>query len=174
MNTYYNVGAGYEIIGRVLQGTTVIAYILQNKANGTIGTMEKGIVEQLALNKQIYNCTAQIYNGIVNLKGINCKLSKLPKYDMNCNRVEDTSNQKKKLRADLKLVGKVQSGRVISDYIVSSIYEPNKLMKLPRDTVIKLAQEGRLVNAKSQMNGNEAMLRGVAGVNLAQLKTFNA
>jgi hypothetical protein len=173
MGMYYNVGARYEIVGRVLQGTTVIAYVLRDKVTGNLGTMEKAVVEQLALNKQIYNCSAQVYSGIVNLKGINCKLSKLPKYDINCNPIVDDVNQKKKIRADLKLVGKVQNGRVISDYMVVYLSDPNKVMKVPRDTVIKLAQEGRIINAKSQMNGSEVMLRGAAGVNLAQLKTYN-
>ena len=85
--------------------------------------------------------------------------------------IDDVKN-KKKVAADLKLVGKIPCGRVISDYVVVSVNNPTKLMKIPRDTVIKLAKEGRFVNAKSQMNGDEIMLRGVAGVNLSQLRTY--
>lgn len=167
-----NIGARYEIIGRIPQGTAIVGYMLRDKMTNTVGQMEKAMVEQLALNKQIYNCTAQIYGNIVNLKGINCKLSQLPKYDMNGNLIVDDNKQKRKVVADLKLIGKIQHGRTISNYIVISINEPDKKLKIPRDMVIKLAQEGRIVNAKSQMNGDEAMLRGVSGVNLAQLTTY--
>lgn len=172
MSNYYNIGARYEIVGRVTQGTAVVAYVLYDKISGASAQMEKSMVEQLALNKQIYNCTAQVYNNIVNLKGINCKLSKLPRYDVQGNKIIDDVKNKKKVVADLKLVGKIPCGRVISDYVVVSVNNPTKLMKIPRDTVIKLAKEGRFVNAKSQMNGDEIMLRGVAGVNLSQLRTY--
>ena len=80
--------------------------------------------------------------------------------------------QKNKTKADLKLVGKVQNGRVISDYILVSLDDPNTPIKINRNTVIELARAGRIINAKSQMNGGEAMLRGVSGFNIAQLKTY--
>lgn len=174
MANYYNIGARYEIIGRVTERTSVIAYIIKdNHSGGKIYPMEKSMVEQLALNKQIYNCTGQIYNNIINLKGINCKLNQLPRYDMNGNKIVETDKGKKHVVADLELVGKIQNGRVISEYVLISIINPNKPFKLPRNMVIKLAQEGRIVNAKSQKNGDEMMLRGAEGFNLAQLKTYN-
>lgn len=174
MANYYNIGARYEIIGRVTERTSVIAYIIKdNHSGGNIYPMEKSMVEQLALNKQIYNCTGQIYGNIINLKGINCKLNQLPRYDRLGNKVIDENKGKRKVTADLELVGKVQKGRVITDYILISLTNPDKPFKLPRDMVLKLAQEGRVVNAKSQKNGEEIMLRGVEGFNLAQLKTYN-
>ena len=171
---YYNVGARYEIIGRITNGTTVTAYVLKDKTNGSIGAMNKGMIEQLALNKQIYNCSAQIYGNIVNMKGIGCKLSQLHRYDENCKIVDDNNTRKRKVEPDLKLIGKVQNGRVISDYIVASLYNPNNVVKVPRDKVIKLAKDGRIINAKSQMNGSEMMLRGTCGVNLVQLQTYTS
>lgn len=174
MANYYNIGARYEIIGRITERTSVIAYMIKdNHSGGKIYPMEKSVVEQLALNKQIYNCSGQIYGNIVNLKGINCKLNQLPRYDKFGNRVTENNKGKRKVVADLELVGKVQRGRVISDYILISLAKPDKPFKLPRDMVIKLAQEGRIINAKSQRNGNEIMLRGVEGFNLAQLKTYS-
>lgn len=171
---YYNVGAKYEIIGRITKGTTVSAYILKDKTNNKLFKMDKGIVEQLALQKQIYNCNAQTYKNIVNLKGINCKISQLPKYDENGNRIVDEVKVKKRSIADLQLVGKVPCGRGISDYIVVEISDPSKKMKLPRDLVIQLAQEGRIINAKSQMNGTEVILRGVAGEKLNNLNVYQS
>jgi small nuclear ribonucleoprotein (snRNP)-like protein len=174
MSISYNIGAKYEIIGRVPNGKSISAYILKDKTTGKNVSMEKTIVEQLALNRQIYNCSAQVYGEIVNLKGINCKLSQLPKYDRYCNMIIDKVQEEKEDIADLKLVGKVQNGRVITDYVVVTIKEPDNLMKLPRDTVIRLAQDGRIVNARSQMNGSEILLRGVQGLNLSKLQSYKA
>lgn len=173
MSNYYNIGARYEVIGRITEKTSVIAYMIKDKhSSDKPYPMEKYMVEQLALNKQIYNCSAQLYNNIVNLKGINCKLSQLPRYDRLGNRIVDDSKNKKKVIADLELVGKIQKGRAISDYVLVSLANPEKRFKLPREMVIKLAKEGRIVNAKSQKNGNDIMLRAAEGFNLSQLKTY--
>lgn len=171
---YYNIGARYEIVGRISKGTTVIAYMLKDRTSNSTLSMEKGMVEQLALNKQIYNCTAQVYGNLVNLKGINCKLSKLPKYKEDGDIVGDEPKKKVKVEADLKIVGKITEGRTITHYVVSALKSPDVMMKVPKETVIQLALEGRFTNAKVQMNGNELMLRGTYGANLNQLTTYNA
>lgn len=174
MSRYFNIGAKYEIVGRITKGTSVEAYMLRDRQKNVLHKIEKGIVEQLALQKQIYNCNAQVYNNIVNLKGINCKISQLPKYDENGNKIVNRIIPRKRMTADLQLVGKVLCGRGISDYIVVSLNDPSKKMKLPRDLVLQLAQEGRLVNAKSQMNGTDIILRGTAGENLSNLNTYQS
>lgn len=172
MNNCYNIGARYAIAGRILKGTTVIAYVMHDKILGQYSPLEKSLVEQLALNKQIYNCSAQIYGDIVNLKGINCKLSQLPKYNPDGTLVDDSDKIKKKVVPDLKLVGKVHTGRTVTSYIMIALNEPDKLMKIPKDAVIKLAQEGRIINAKSQMNGKDALIRAANGYTLSGLKTY--
>lgn len=169
----YNIGARYEVVGRIPSGTSVIAYVLVDKVTNTRFIMEKGMVEQLALNKQIYNCSAQVYGGIVNLKGINCKLNRLPHYDESGNPLDASCKSTKRAKADLQLVGKIQNGRTITYYVVSDIYEPDKLIQIPRDTVIRLAQDGRIVNVKVQKNGTDSMLRGVDGFYLSQLKDYS-
>jgi hypothetical protein len=173
MGKYFNVGARYELVGRITNGTAVSAYMVKDKTNNKEFKLEKGTVEQLALQKQIYNCNAQTYNNLVNLKGIKCKISQLPKYTEDGNKVDDTVRNKKQSIADLKLIGKVLCGRGVSDYIVIPVDEPSKKMKLPRDLVIQLAQEGRLINAKSQMNGTEVILRGKAGMKLSSLNVYS-
>lgn len=172
MVTEYNVGARYEIIGRIQNGTTVLSYMINDRTDNSKNMIEKGVVEQLALNKQIYNCTAQVYGNIVNLKGINCKLSKLPKYTEDGNLIPEPEKPKKKAPADLKLVGKIQCGRAISDYVIVALKDTSKKMKVPKETVLQLAQDGRILNAKIQMNNGEMMLRGTYGVNLAKLPTY--
>lgn len=169
----YNVGAKYEIVGRIQHGTSVMAYMIKDRVENSTSIIEKGIVEQLALNKQIYNCNAQLYGNIVNMKGVNCKLNQLPKYTENGDLVPEEEKPKKKAPADLKLIGKVQTGRVITDYVVAALKDTSKKMKVPKETVLQLAQEGRILNAKVQMNNGELMLRGNYGVNLSQLTTYH-
>lgn len=167
-----NIGARYKIIGRITNGTSVIAYVVEDALNKTVYPLEKGVIEQLALNKQIYNCTAQVYGNIVNLRGIDCKLNQMPRYDEN---LKPIVNKKvpKRVSADLKIVGKMQKGRVIEYYVLESLTEPNKpKFKMSRDNVITLAKQGRIINAKCQNNKNETMLRGAPGYNLTKLKNY--
>ena len=56
----YNILAQYEIIGRVPRGTSVIGYMLYNRVTGECTIMTKAVVEQLALNKNIYNAVIKI------------------------------------------------------------------------------------------------------------------
>ena len=170
----YNVGAVYEIVGRVVNGTCVSGYLLRDKRDNSVSIVKKSIVEQLALNKQIYNCSAQIYNTIVNLKGINCRLSALPKYNDKGQPIQESpSASPAKKAGDLKLIGKIQQGREVKAYIVCSVSDADKKMTISRDKVLVLAQSGRIVNAKSQRNGNTLVLRGDNGFNLSQLKVYN-
>lgn len=169
----YNVGAKYEIVGRIQHGTSVMAYMVKDRVENSTSIIEKGIVEQLALNKQIYNCNAQLYGNIVNMKGVNCKLNQLPKYTETGDLVPEEEKPKKKAPADLKLIGKVQNGRTITDYVVVALKDTSKKMKVPKETVLQLAQEGRILNAKVQMNNGELMLRGNYEVNLSQLTTYH-
>ena len=168
----YNIGAKYEIVGRVMSGRIVEYYIIKDRVKGSLSPVEKGITEQLALNKQIYNCTGQVYNNIINLRGINCRLSTLPKYTKDC-KIEAPKERKPVISANLKLIGKVQNGREIQEYVVICIDDPTTKMKIPRDVVIKLAHEGRLLNAKSQMNGESLMLRGTEDFNLTSLEVYS-
>lgn len=169
----YNIGAQYEIIGRITEKTTVTHYALRDRNTGQFITLQKGIVEQLALNRQIYNCNAQIYENLVNLRGIGCKLNQLPKYDLQGNLVVDKPKQKRKVQADLEIIGKKQKGRNINTYIVRSLYN-NNIAEVPRSTVIKLAQLNRIHNVKVQQNEGIPMLRGINGFNLSNLKNYNS
>lgn len=169
----YNFCAQYEIIGRVLNGTSVISYILKDRRSLKNESVNKDIVEQLALSKQIYNCRAQTYKNIVNLKGIGCKLSKLPRYDKDCNLIEETDKIIKKQNPDLQIIGKMLEGRIITNYVIISVDDKSNKMVVPKDTVIQLAKDGRIINAKVQMNNGDLMLRGISGDNLAKLATYH-
>ena len=173
----YNIGARYKIVGRVTNGTSVLAYVVADGIEKKNKIIPKNIVEQLALSKQIYNCTGQVYGNIVNLKGINCKLNQLPRYNMNGERVgtaESAKNIAKKNKADLKIVAKVQNGRVISAYIVKRLdVEDDRGTKISRQEILNLARSGRIINAKCQKNENTYMLRAAPGYTLSNLPVVN-
>ena len=175
-NITYNVGARYAVIGRVTNGTSVLAYVVKDaQMPGKIYPMKKDVVEELALKKQIYNCSAQLYAGIVNMKGINCKLSRLPRYDMQCNRIPEKTKEEKptKSKADLILVAKIQNGRSIIAYIIKKAEDDTSNGKrISKQDVLKLARDGRLVNAKCQMNNDKLMLRAAPGYSLSELPTL--
>lgn len=158
----YNTGAQYEIIGRIPNGTYIVGYVLNNRVTGEKSMVQKDIVEQLALNKNIYNASAQLYDNVVNMKGINCKLSQLPKYKVNGEVIKD-KDFNKNFQPFLKIVGKVQRARQICAYIVEFKDKNNRISRkrIDKDEVIKLAQAGYIINAKVQYNSGELMLRGV-------------
>lgn len=166
-----NIGARYEILGRIMNGTTVVAYVLYDLIDNTISPVSKQVTEQYALNKQIYNCTAQIYNNTINMKGIQCKLNKLPKYNADCTLVRKDTKKKCNI-SDIMLVGKVQQGRLITDYIVTLMSNPKQHLRVSRNNIMKLARENRIINAKAQLNCGNELLRAKDGYNLSDLKTY--
>lgn len=171
-----NIGARYKIIGRITNGTSVISYVLVDLITGERCAMEKGMVEQYALNKQIYNCTAQIYGNKINMKGIECKLSQLPRYNCNCVPVseEKGTDGHKSYKPDILIVGKVHDndGRTITHYVVVRIKEPERKIKVDKDRVLMLAKENRIINAKSQSNCGELMLRAKQGYSLSNITSY--
>ena len=143
------------------------------------------------------------------MKGINCKLSALPKFDTQGNRIIDETPVKHKTVADLRfpyhiscyvssiqntsynlinctyiihtnapylcrrLIGKIQKGRTIQSYVVASVHDNTRQAVLPRDTVLQLARSGRIINAKSQMNGDTVVLRECTQLAIDTLHIYN-
>lgn len=170
-----NIGARYKIVGRVMNGTIVKSYVLLDMTNNRLAAIEKEIVEQYALNKQIYNCTAQIYNNIINMKGIDCKLSQLPRYNPDCT-LADIKNKKEKskdtIKPDIMIVGKIHDGRAITHYVVVCTSEPDRTLKVKKSKVLALAKNNRIINAKSQYNCGELMLRAKNGFSLNNIASY--
>lgn len=168
-----NILAQYEIIGRVPNGTSIVGYVIKNRTNGEIQILQKGIVEQLALCKNIYNANAQIYNNVVNLKGINCKLSQLPRYTADGSIICDKETKRYSVEPFLRIVGRVQRQRIICGYIIEYKDREDKIIRkrVDKDKTLELARAGYIINAKAQLNNGELMLRGI-DEDLGLLKTF--
>lgn len=75
-----NYRAPYEVLGRIMDGVNVIGYVIIDRRTRQCKSIRKDTFDELALNNQIYNCSANIYNGNVNLRGIGIKLKELPSF----------------------------------------------------------------------------------------------
>lgn len=173
MATYnYNVSARYTLIGRIMKSTSVIAYVIQDRVNGQVYPLEKGVVEQLALNKQIYNSYAQVYNGVVNMKGIGCKISELPKCGNKCKPLEKANTKNTVHNYEYQITGKIISGRKVLGYILMSLKDKSS-HRFDKDTVIQYAMDDKIINAKCQRNNGSMILRASNGYDLSNLPTVS-
>lgn len=162
----------YNIVGRQVNGTNTVGYLVVDVATNRRGVLPRDMVYKLAIDKQINDVIAQVYNGKVVMKGVKQKITELPRYDMAGNRIESPSAMEA-LRY-MKLSGKVMSGKAVVGYQVC-LFEGNKILKkciLPRPKVINLVKQGSIANARYQSSNGKGLIRGV-GCNLAQLPVIS-
>lgn len=156
-----------KIITRYMDGVKVIGYgLIDNLGNHHV--MAKDTVEQIALTKQIVNCTAQRYRDTIVMKGINCKLIDLPVIEVSSGKIrgEDDNNKKKIMKNQITLIGRITKGKTTVGYVVKTTNGEEK--KLSRNKVLVLARQGKISNARAQLYGERLILRGV-GFELTQL-----
>lgn len=168
----YNVGADYAVVGRVTTGTAVEGYIIigrNNQSNKFF--INKSEFEILALSKKVYNCTAQVYNDYVILKGINCKISKLPRYTRECVPIIEPKPVKPVNQATIKLEYKVRNGREVIGYIVKEKLPNGEIVTVykNRDDIVKAAADNKVFGVKCQSNAGRFILRAVDGYSLNQI-----
>lgn len=168
-----NTSAYLNIVGRCTSGVKVDGYVVKSIIDGTTKILSKEYVEQLALSKQINNCTAQIYDGKVYMKGVNCKLSELPTYTLdgqpyikskkNNIRTQQTNNSTdiKWNTMRIRIVGRIVSGKSVIGYNVE-IRTPQGITyeRIEKGELLKLARDGHIDNARVQKFNNGLVLRG--------------
>lgn len=81
MRVRKNENAKYEVVCRYTHGVNVLGYGLIDK-DGKPMKVRKEVFEEMALDNMIYNCSANIYNDRVNLRGIGMKLKDLKTYNL--------------------------------------------------------------------------------------------
>ena len=167
-----NTVARLVVIGRITRGAYVLGYVCEDTQTKQRSLFNKQVFENLVLNKQVINCTGQVYNGLVNLKGIGCKLNQLPRYTEDGTKVIVKDEQKSKVAPDLIIVGKLQKGKSVLYYVVSKVNNREQSVKLTRTKIMELARAGRIINAKCQMNGDSEVLRAANGFSLADLAVY--
>lgn len=139
----------YRILARCVKGTNVLGYKIID-SSGEIKLLDKDKVEELALNKQIDNCSAQLVNGKVYLKGINCQLRNLPSIKIGKTNNKEISNK-------YEIVARIDDGKSNIGYRVKDCN--GKIYDLSRDIIINLARDGKIINARAQLSNGNMVLR---------------
>lgn len=163
----------YAIIGRYMNGKEVTGYQLQDEG-GKSKRYTKEQVYFLVGKGAVTNCSGQIYEDKVILKGKGINLNDLPIADEKSGSIKNT-----------EVVGKVRKGKTSTDVmnqcIIVGRLEANgrtvgytvknaggATRKLKREDVLTLAKNGGIGNARVQMYKGKPLLRGV-GINLNDL-----
>ncbi len=160
----------YIITGRCLEGVRVKGYVVKHIETGECKVISKADTEYLAQSKQIINCTGQVYEGKVVLKGTKCKLVDLPNYDLQGKLIQKDKSADNKNVPLLSIKARIVDGKNTIGYVIYGLTMSGESMekKIERDKVLVLAREGKISNARVQMFNNKPLLRGVK-CELAQL-----
>lgn len=163
----------YQIVGRYMNGSEVTGYHLQSIEQGKSGRYTREQVVYLVGRGQVTNCTGQIYQDKVILRGNGMSLDDLPvKYEDG-----DTRNMDKvgKVRRGTSaeqameqflIVGTIKNGRNTVGYIIQNAGGAQK--EISRDILLRLTAENKIGNARIQNYQGKSILRGV-NVNLDEL-----
>ena len=171
----------YQIVGRYMDKTEVVAYHLQCLSNGKSVKLSKEQVAFLVGRGQVTNCQGQIYQDKLLLRGVGVSLDSLPTKQVN--------QEGSKLK-NTDSIGKVRNGTSVEDamsqlMIVQFIMDGKRMDKavlknsgggtiqVERDKLIELASAGRIGNARVQKSNNRVILRGV-NCNLNEIPTIDA
>lgn len=163
----------YQIVGRYMNGNEVTGYHLQSMETGKSGRYTREQVVFLVGKGQIQNCTGQIYQDRVVLRGVGMGLDDLPVKQENgdIQRTESVGKVRKGATAadimtQFLIVGAVVNGRNTTGYVIKNSGGQTK--KISREEALQLAKLGRIGNARVQEYNGRVLLRGV-GVNLNEL-----
>lgn len=163
----------YQIVGRYMDGKEVTGYHLQSIDTGKSGKYTKEQVCFLVGRDQVTNCTAQLYQDKVLLRGKGMSLEDLPvQYESGesrnmeqLGRIKRGTTQTQAMEQFL-IVGALKSGRNTVGYVIQNA--GGGIKKIRRNQAIELAQAGRLGNARAQNYNGQVLLRGI-GCNLDEL-----
>ena len=163
----------YQIVGRYMDGPEVVAYHLQCLEQDKSGRYTKDQVYYLVGREQVTNCTGQIYQDKVLLKGKGINLSDLPIIgeDGSLKNTDAIGKVRKGTSAvdavnQFMIVKVIKQGRYAVEYIIQNAGGGTKRVSRPQ--LIEAARAGKIGNARVQTYNGEDVLRGV-GINLDEL-----
>lgn len=163
----------YQIVGRYMDGSDVTGYHIQSIETGKSGRYTKDQICFLVGRGQITNCTAQLYQDKVLLRGNGMRLEDLPiiREDGELRNSDGLGKIRKGTSAAqavemFNIIGTVKAGRNTVGYVIQNA--GCGIKKVKRAQVIQLAQQGKIGNARVQNYNGQILLRGV-GVNLDDL-----
>jgi hypothetical protein len=161
-----------------MNGKEVVGYHLQSMDTGKSKRFSKEQVCFLVGNGQVTNCTGQIYQDSVLLRGVGISLESLPVQQEN-GTISRTGNVGKVRRGasaedvmnQFIIVGSIVKGRNVLGYTIQNA--GGGQANVGRDELLQLAKEGKIGNARVQMYNGRLILKGV-GVDLSQLPKVSA
>lgn len=156
----------YQVVGRYMDGKEVTAYHLQSLDTGKSGKYTKEQLCFLVGRGQVTNCTGQIYQDKVLLRGKDISLEDLPvQYESGTTRNMDKVGKIRKgtnssqAMEQLMIVGLVKSGNRVVKYILQNA--GGGQTPVDRGQLLKLVQSGRIGNARLQNYNGKILLRGI-------------
>lgn len=163
----------YQIVGRYMNGAEVTGYMLQSIEDNKAKRYSREQVCYLVGKGQVTNCSGQIYQDKVLLRGVGMSLEDLPVQQESgeVKKASGVHNIKKTdtgtdIMTKLFITQSITDGRNVVGYVVSNA--GGGVSKLSREQVLQLAKEGKLGNASFQTSNGKPILRGV-GINLNEL-----
>lgn len=167
----------YQIVGRYMDGKEVTGYHLQSLNSGKSGKYTREQVAYLVGRGQVTNCTGQIYQDKLLLRGVGMSIESLPVQQENggLSRTDNIGKVRKGTTAadamtQLMIVGCIKNGRETIGYVLQNSGGAQK--RFSRQNVLTLASQGRIGNARIQNYNGRTILRGVS-VSLDELPVIN-
>lgn len=168
----------YQIVGRYMDGKEVTGYHLQCLSNSKSARYTKDQVCFLVGRGQVTNCSGQLYQDKVLLRGVGMSLEDLPvqQEDGRLSRTDSVGKVRRGATAadvmtQLMLSKAIVSGRNVIGYVVTNAGGGTN--NASRAQILELAKNGRIGNARYQESNGKPILRGV-NINLNELPTVTA
>lgn len=156
----------YQIVGRYMNGKEVTAYHLLSLETSKAGKFTKEQVAFLVGRDQVTNCSGQIYQDKVLLRGVDMSLEDLPVQYENGD-LTKTANighvRRGTSTADamtqVLLAGVIVDGRSAVGYVIQN--SGGGKTKVSREQLLSMARAGKVGNARVQMYQGKPILKGV-------------
>lgn len=156
----------YQIVGRYMDGKEVTGYHLHSLETGKNGRFTREQVAFLVGKGQVTNCSGQVYQDKLLLRGVGMSLDDLPvkQEDGSLSRTGSIGKVRRgtstaDAMTQVMIVGTIKNGRETVGYVVKN--SGGATRKLSKEDVYKLAANGRIGNARIQNCNGKAMLRGI-------------
>lgn len=157
----------YQVVGRYMNKNEVVAYEIQSIDRDRSKKITREQLIFLVGAGQVTNCTGQLYQDKVILRGNGMSLQDLPVVQEgtgNTRNMDKVGHVRKGTGAgqafnQFKIVGALKSGRNTVGYVIQNAGLGIK--KVSRKQVIELTAAGRIGNARVQNYNGKILLRGV-------------
>lgn len=156
----------YQIVGRYMNGNEITGYHLQSLESNKSGRYTREQVIYLVGRDQITNCVGQIYQDKVLLRGKGVSLDDLPVQQESgeITRTDNVGHVRRGVTGEhvmeqFLIVATIKSGKNTVGYRIQNA--GGGVKDIDRNTLIKLAENGSIGNARVQRYNGVLLLRGL-------------